>query len=96
MVNRRARKYTKDKQKLEEPKTDQLELTSTTEKNNDLVDEDNDSINIEQIEPKKISSKISYNTLATSHFSISTNSANAIKKPVRGIYIKSYNWQIMY
>ena len=83
MVNRRGRKDNKDKQKVNEAKISQLELTQTTEKNNDMVEQDNESVNIEQIVPKKYSSKISYNTLATSHFSISTNSGKAIQKTVR-------------
>ena len=96
MVNRRGRKDNKDKQKVNEAKISQLELTQTTEKNNDMVEQDNESINIEQIVPKKYSSKISYNTLATSHFSISTKSGKAIQKTVRFINIIAGNLYMIY
>ena len=58
MVSQRARKDTKDRQKVEEPKITQLELPKTTENKQKVVDDDNESINIVQIEPKKLVAKL--------------------------------------
>ena len=65
--------------KADRPKINQLELEQTTKNISDNYEDDDDSINIKQIETKKNTNKIDYNTLATSHFSISSDNINKHK-----------------
>ena len=65
--------------KEETPKINQLELEKTTKNISENFVDDNDSINIKQVESKKITNKIEYNTLATTHFSILSDNINKNK-----------------
>ena len=64
--------------KTDMPKINQLELEQTTKNISDNLEDDDDSINISQLE-KKNTHKIDYNTLATTHFSISSDNINKHK-----------------
>ena len=68
----------KGTKKTDTPKINQLELEQTTKNISDNLEDDDDSINISQLE-KKNTNKIDYNTLATSHFSISSDNINKHK-----------------
>jgi len=65
--------------KAETPKINQLELEKTTKNISENFEDENDSINIKQVESKKSTNKIDYNTLATTHFSISSDNINKNK-----------------
>ena len=78
MVKKSKNKVSKPNKTADTTKSDQLELTKTT-KNSSELDVDDESININQIEPKKKSTKIDCNTLATSYFSASSKSGNESK-----------------
>jgi hypothetical protein len=78
MVKKSKNKVSKPNNTADTTKSDQLELTKTT-KNSSELDVDDESININQIEPKKKSTKIDCNTLATSYFSASSKSGNESK-----------------
>ena len=65
--------------KADTPKINQLELEKNTKHISDNFVDDDDSINIKQIDSKKNTNKIDYNTLATTHFSISSDNINKHK-----------------
>ena len=75
MVKKPKIKVSRPNKKNNVTKSDQLELAQTA-KNSNEVEKDDDSININQMTPKKIISKIDSNTLASSYFSVSSKSGN--------------------
>ena len=69
MVGRGRKNTTKPKETLEKNKINQLEQTETAKISNNNLEEDNESVNIKQNEPKKIRNKIDSHTLASTYFS---------------------------
>ena len=79
MAGRGKKKEIKAKEVVEKNKgTNQLELTQNKKQIDDL-EEDNESINIHQIEPKKNKIKLDSNTLASSYFGQFSKSGNNSK-----------------
>ena len=69
MAGRGKKKTDQPKESVVKTKTIQLEQSKTTKIVHDDLDEDNDSVNIKQIEPKKTKKKLDSYTLASTYFS---------------------------
>ena len=74
MVGRPRKNSIKAKQTVDTSIINKLEPEQATNNSKDIVEEDNESVNINQIEPKKIKNKIDSNTLASAYFSMSSKS----------------------
>ena len=75
MGGRTKNNSNKSKQITDQTKINQLELAQASEKTDKIIEEDDESVNISQIEPNKFANKIDANTLASAYFSASSKSA---------------------
>ena len=74
MVGRPRKNSIKAKKNLDAISINKLEQTQVTKNFKDIMEEDDESVNINQIEPTKNKNKIDSNTLASAYFSMSSKS----------------------
>ena|SRR5687768_12555823 len=92
MAVRGKQNTTKPNQTIDKTKITQLEQSKTAKISINNLEEDDKSVNIKQIEPKKIKCRIDNNTLASTYFSSASTIGNDSTKIKVSCYKKIYSF----